>query len=201
MNLLRLVYLTPVWIAFLAFRTFMILLGWLLVPLAVWAKAYKPYTGQDGVGNKRLQYRFTWWFMYPWDNNEDGIADRTYFNHKSFMLQVIHWSCIRNPANNLRYLPLLSVKIRKEKIGYIGSLPKNVPIQKYSLRQQPCWYLCWHGLYSCLRIQFKLPGGNIKRFWIGWKLYPEDSIYEVAGHRVNGAGFATQFKTSWRVDQ
>ena len=89
----------PTWILFLLFRTFMILLGWILIPIAVLFRAYEAYEGRDGVGTPRTQYRFTWSFMYPWDNNEDGIANDTYYRAPNLGLQIIYWSCVRNPSD------------------------------------------------------------------------------------------------------
>jgi hypothetical protein len=54
--------------------------------------------------------------------------------------------------------------------------------------------LTWCGIYSNLRVQFKM-FGKIWRFWIGWKIYPHDSLgIDPSDYRANGAGFATQFK-------
>lgn len=169
----------------------MILLGWILVPLAAACGAYEAYMAPHWYEGTRKQYRFTWKFMYPWDNKEDGIADTTYKQFDSMFMKIVYWSAFRNPANNLRYVPGLSVKIKQEKVKYIGS--KVEAVTDYDRNDKTFWYICWNGFYSNFRSHFKMFGGTW-RFWLGWKVYPEDSKFEVTGHRKESAGFATQFK-------
>lgn len=178
------------WLLFLVFRTIMIVLGWILIPLAVLSRAYEPYEGMDGIGYPRLQYRFTWNLMYPWDNQEDGIANDTYWKAPNLPLQIIYWSAIRNPANNLRYIPYISLKIEPNKVKWIGS---HTNPNIYDLKPpSEEWFIASCGPYSCWWWQFKLHK-NIWRLWIGWKILPSDQI-AVTGHRTHSAGFATQLK-------
>lgn len=202
----RLIYFIPSWLIFLAFRTLMIALGWLLIPVAAFARAYEAYDAPHWQEGTRRQYRFTWAFMWPWDNEEDGIADPTYWTPpawvpKSLQLPVliIYWSALRNPANNLRYVDALNVKIRGANVNYIGSLASPVELRQYDDDSVTFWSLTWHGLYSNIRVHFRL-GSQIWRFWLGWKIYPHDIVEPVTDHRKDGAGFATQLKRIWPKD-
>ncbi len=181
-----------------------ILLGWILVPLAAACKAYESYVGFDGAGKQRLQYRFTWPFMWLWDNKIDGIADNTYSKHENMFLRIVSWSANRNPASNLRFVKYLSFKINPDKVRFIGSRSslqdgimyppvgsvfKDMTIS-YRENTGEHWFLCWHGCYSCFYWQ-----GKKKKLWIGWKIIPKD-IYglEKTSYRYESTGFALQFK-------
>lgn len=197
----RLIWHVPIWILFLALRTLLILAGWVTVPIAVLFKAYEPYMGADGVGTPRLQYRFTWRAMWIWDNQEDGIANDTYVKMPTLGLQIIYWSCFRNPANNLRYVPYLSCKLDPAKIGFIGNMGGHLDSHMsptiatlYDSNLCDFWYFAFQGLYSNFRVQF-LIGDSRYRFWIGFKIFPHD-VYGIApnDYRSGTAGFATQFK-------
>jgi len=187
----RLLYAIPSYLIFTIFRTFMILLGWIVVPIAAAFGAYEPYTGKDGVGNQRTDYRFTWKIMYPWGNREDGIANDTYVKFDSMFMKIVYWSCFRNPANNLRYVPFLSVEIDPNKVRWVGG-PHELPASYDMKPAEAEWFFCWCGFYSNFWWQFRMDD-SIWRAWIGWKIFPVD-IYGVTGHRKESAGFATQFK-------
>lgn len=191
----RLIYAIPSWIGFLLFRTVVILLGWILIPIAAAAGAYdKQYDEHKAdKGENPIVYFFTWKFMFPWDNWEDGIANDMYWKAPNLFLQIVYWSAFRNPANNLRKVPGLSVHIEKEKVGFVGNLGSDYALTAYDEDHLTFAYFCWHGFYSNFRWQFRF-FGKIFRLWIGWKIYPEDSKFEVRGHRKEGAGFGTQFK-------
>ena len=171
------------------------LLGWILVPIATALKAYTvtQRLGQlDGNGEPRIDYHFTWRFMFLWDNWEDGIcAGRQYLNLPGVFLQTVYWSCMRNPINNMRITPYISCKIEPIKVQFKGS--QNSAL-KYDLRPAtPEWYYAWCGPYSNVWWQFKM-GGSIWRLWIGHKIMPKDSLGLVSEYRKKGAGFAFQFK-------
>lgn len=176
----------------------MILLGWVLIPpqalLYKWlAKERKSYEFNKTV----LAWRIP--LMYPWGNEEDGIVNGEEFIDWPKWFRIIYWSAVRNPANNLRFIPILNVKIVPEKVKYKGAFKGLDPNHVVTLKDfdddtKRFWYLCWQGPYSNIRFHFKM-FGKIWRFWIGWKIYPEDQdgIPEWS-HRKNGAGFALQFK-------
>ena len=187
----RLIYAVPSWILFTFLINLpLIIIGWVLVPIAALCNAYESYQGFDGVGAPRVQYRFTWPFMWVWDNYEDGIANDTYVKFDSMFMKIVYWSCLRNPVNNLRIVPYLSCKIEPKKVGFTGSYI-GIGIEKYDTKI-PNWFFTWHGLYTSFWWQFNL-FGKLRRLWIGWAIYPTD-IYGVTKYRERGAGFKTQFK-------
>lgn len=205
----RLVYSVPMWALFgvIVFLP-LCLLSWIMVPVAAICGAYKAVKDEDGAGNPRVEYHFTWPFMFVFDNFEDGIANDTYVFYPDMFRKIVYWSCIRNPINNLRIVPVLSCKINPNRVYFIGSFFNLLPgdpmlatmahsiegeelIRKYDTKI-PHWFFAWHGLYSNFYWQFNA-FGKLWRFWIGHKIQPAD-IYGVSTYRQPGAGFATQFK-------
>jgi hypothetical protein len=179
--------LSPIlWLGFLILRTIFILLGYIMVPMAVLLDAYE--MRESKIYKGRVIRAFTWKIMWPWGNEEEGIG---WYGTGSISKKILYSECFRNPANNLRYVPILSLKIVPEKVKFKG-YPIYKDIRDYDLDSKDFIYFAWHGVYSTLRIQRKMLGKR-RRFWIGWKLYPED-IYGVTDHRSASAGFATQLK-------
>jgi len=197
--MIRLLWAIPTWILFLIFRTAFILLGWIVVPIAALAKAYESYEGHDGAGTPRTQWRWTWKWMYPWGNNEDGIADRTYKQFDSMFLQILYWSCLRNPANNLRFVKYISCKIDPLSVKFIGSYGSDESVIYEYNKKQPRWFFAWDGIYSNIHIYFNM-GSALWKFRLGWKIWPDD-IAGVSTYRQDGAGFATQFKKELDYDK
>lgn len=194
-----------VWILFVLCRTILILVGYIVVPVAVLCRAYEKIDNDVSWRNNGDPiYRFTWPIMLPFNNPDDGFYCTTYFNH-GFLLTSLRWTCVRNPANGLRTIPYLSCKVDPLKIRFIGSFVdyRHTPsdellcsaykdkLFKYDTKT-PQWFFCWQDYYSCIFWQFYL-GDGLYRFWIGFKLYPTDQ-YGVTAYRANGAGFATQLK-------
>lgn len=177
----------------LAVRTLVIALGFITVPIAA---AFERYYWTHDIhkqvkGEFPYVAHFTQKWMKPWDNPEDGIANAMYWRAPNVFLQILYWSCIRNPANGLRQIKPFYLKIDPEKVEFIGT--KGLKLSDYDRDDVEFWYFCWQGLYSNFRVHFKLMG-KMFRFWIGFKIYPGD-INGVAGHRAKyGAGFATQLK-------
>jgi len=113
------------WAICIVYRAFFILSGFFLQPLAIWlGKEDKSTTTPfssfpehgDWVRKTAPQY------LYPWGNARDGFygdkrgwwSNERKGNHKSFWSQYL-WSAIRNPCNNLRFMPLSSVNVRDAK--------------------------------------------------------------------------------------
>lgn len=189
------------WIAFLLFRTLMILLGFvIIVPAAFFYDKLSSLeiSRINGRWIRNWKYRF----MYPWSNDEDGIEAGEELIGWPRTFRIIYWSAIRNPANNLRFVKGMSCLIEPQNVKYVATKPKMLEgyylkflsPEAYDMDQLRFISLTWHGYYSNLRIQFKMLG-KIWRFWIGWKIYPHDSLgIDPSDYRAQGAGFATQFK-------
>jgi len=201
---LRLIFSIFVWLIYhLGIAVPLILLGWITVPVAALCKAYKPTNSFDGVGNPRVDYHFTWPFMFVWDNHEDGIANDTYVKFESMFMRIVYWSCVRNPVNNLRMVPYLSCKIEPSKVKFIGSFVDSdewalgpevfeLQVRRYDTKI-PQWFFAWQGLHSNLYWQFECMG-KLWRLWIGSaKIYPT-CIYSVPKYLVKGSGPVLQFK-------
>lgn len=197
----RLSYFIPIWIFVIGIRLALILAGLVLIPLAVLLKAHT--LRESKIFKGKIVSAWTWSFMYPWGNEEDGIVAGLEYLDKPTWFRTIYWSAIRNPANNLRFIPLFSCKIQKEKVNYVRKKYDNqklVVLNKAYLEKveetPPLMYLCWHGIwYSNFRVEFKM-GKSYWRFWIGnCKVYPSD-IFGVSlnSYRIHGAGPVTQFK-------
>jgi hypothetical protein len=184
------------WIPAFALQLTLIILGWILVPLAVMCGAYE--IRRSIYWPEKYIWAFTWDIMLLWNNEEDGcLAGKQYKDLKSIPLQIIYWSALRNPCNNLRFVPILSCRINPKKVKFTGSfgsstdkyLPKD-EVMKYDTKI-PQWYFASCGLYSCIYWQFTCLG--LRRLWIGWSIYPTD-IYDVTEYRKFGTAFNTQFK-------
>lgn len=189
----RLIYFVPIWALFLIFRTLLILLGWILIPIAALAEAYDATPTSDGNGNPGFNYHFTWRFMWLWDNAEDGIANSTYWQAPNMFLQIMYWNAIRNPVNNLRFLKYASVKYDVLKLEWIGSYGSSAESAGFYDKPYPHWFLCWQGCRSNLYIQWEM-FGQLWRFWIGdAKLYP-DAIIKIPTYQIDGVGPVLQFK-------
>jgi hypothetical protein len=176
------------WAAFIATTGPLYVLGAILVPLAVYFKAWKT------VKSKYYDYYVTVWswpFMAPFTNWEDGVFSYNYLlKYQAAQKAALYWY-FRNPIDGLRWMPIFSCKIDPSKVRYIGSLPKGADPFQYELKENN-WFFAFCGLYSNLWVQFYI-SGVLYRFWIGWKIYPGD-IYGVTPYRKNGAGFALQLK-------
>lgn len=194
LNYLRLAYHLPTMAASLTLRALVILLGWILIPIAAGCKAYT-WTW-DGEKHEKKENpwvaHFTWPIMRLWQNFEDGIANDMYWKAPNTFLQIIYWSAIRNPANGLRTLPYISCQLRPEKINFIGSFPPS-DLELYDTKI-PQFFYCWQGLHSNIYWQFYI-GKSLYRFWIGSaKLYPTDILGGPYGYRAKGSGPVIQFK-------
>lgn len=184
------------WILFLTFRIVVILLGYIMVPIAVLLRCH--HVRKSRIFKDRDIVAFKNDLFWLWGNEEEGIG---WYGSGSLSKRILYSEIIRNPANNLRYVPFISLKIIPNKVRWIGSLGNFNSRQgmnnvyEYDRDEVEFWSLVWCGLYSNFRVHFPLKGKRY-RFWIGWKIYPED-MYGVKGQRAMSAGFATQLK---RID-
>ena len=197
----RLVYFIPICSFFLLLRLAFFVLGLILIPIATFSKAYK--TRKSKIFPDKNIWAWTWWFMYPWGNEEDGLVAGLEYIDKPLWFRIIYWTMIRNPANNLRFIPFFSAKIDPTKVDYIlrktvDGIPPLItrPYLEQAEETPPLTYLCWQGIWRAnYRVEFKM-FGTYWRFWIGnCKVYPSD-IYGVRpnSYRRYGAGPVTQFK-------
>lgn len=203
---LRILSSVLLWFLFSCLRTVLIVLGWILIPIAL---SFKAYAFRESSITGRTKLQWTWKLMWAWSNEEDGIYAGEEFPDAPFWFRILYWTAFRNPVNNLRYISGLNCKVNPFKIWYtgtFGALNSNLHRDVLRLNQHlgsaqilrkydtkvPQWFFCWQGIYSCFYWQFYI-GSQLYRLWIGWKLYPTD-IFGVTEYRKHGAGFANQFK-------
>lgn len=193
------------WLGFLLIRSVVIALGLVVVPVATFLGLIKTQTSKV---NGRLILNWSHKLLYPWGNDEDGILAGDELINYPAHIRIFYWSAIRNPANNLRFIKLFNCIIEPHKVNFVGTKLKTLAGYQYDhladvTKLSTQMYdddsfrfttLTWCGMYSNLRIQFKM-FGKIWRFWIGWKIYPHDKFgIGPKDYRYHGAGFATQFK-------
>lgn len=189
--MLRFIYAPFVWMTFFFLRLVFILLGWVMVPIAAMLGAYHMTDPNIDKPADGPIYHFKWWIMGPWDNFEDGIANRNYKKFDSMFMRIVYWSCLRNPTGGLRTMPYYTCKIDPKRIGYDTDLLRV----SESKDKFPHFFFCWQGFYTCFFWQFITPWGNLRRLWIGHKIIPRDSEgIKETDYRFRGAAFTTQFK-------
>lgn len=195
------------WIFFWLLRVVFVVLGFVLIPIALMFNAYE--TRQSKVWSERTIVNWTWEFMHPWGNEEDGILAGEELIGYPNAIRIFYWSAIRNPANNLRFMPFFSHKINKDTVEYKSSFKFQDELQdeldkfhyvfmaEEGRFEKEFWYLAWDGLWrSNFRIEFKA-FNKYWRFWFGnTKIYPSDKYKEVQpeDYRYYGAGPVSQFK-------
>lgn len=194
----RIILSIPIWILFLVIRSSLIFLGYLMVPMAIIFSGYKtsPSMFYKNVYVRKWKCNLFW----LWGNEEEGLGH--YGNQDwPLWLRILYSDVLRNPANNLRFVQYLSLKIDPDKVNFVGSfgssddhLSSDV-LKKYDLDECDFWSFSWQGFYSNFRWQGNFLGLGRRRFWIGWKIYPGDILGIPSwDHRTVSAGFATQFK-------
>lgn len=175
----------------LAVSAFFWLLGLLVVHFAATGKQEfresKYYKGRQVlVFSNRLVQAI-------WGNEENGIAGGSgnppagwaEWAHvqEHYSTVIYKWSALRNPQNNLRYVPVLSPsydsKLIKSRVWGDGN------------------FLVTMGVYSSLLLKLKFRDRAF-RFWIGWKLKPGDENGMSADDtRLPRADFVLQLK-KWK---
>jgi hypothetical protein len=133
------------------------------------------------------------WLTWLWGNEEDGVAGPTWWLQRNNVYvkagywrrvwSTYRWSALRNPSNNLRFVPLINPVIRPAAIGYYGASVLGL-----------LFTFTWQGVYAGV-IAFPRIKGRTYRFWLGWKLKPEDAHgLPPNDMRAPRCGWATQFK-------
>lgn len=180
------------WILYTILYVILIGLGHLIIPILLLIRAYGPHFSwrysQIYQGFKPK------WLFYLWSNEGDGLFPPEYearYPDWSFFFRAWMWSAVRNPVNNLRFIPFLNCKIDPAKVKWIGSLGQNAQLYEPN-EKRTYWFFCWCGWYSNLR-RLYLHRGRLKEFWIGWRIWPND-IHGVTEYRKHSAGFTLQWR-------
>lgn len=180
---------TLYWIPITLLEVTLILTGWVIIPIMAALGRYSMQESQYYPGLKLL------WddkFMFPWQNYEDGIAAGTsYYKASNTFLQIIYWSANRNPAEGTRWVSALTCRWKPEDVTYSGSFGDQ--LKKYDSNEEQ-WFFTRCGIYSGYYLVKRMPVLGLRRLFIGWALYPTDTLKGPYGYRLWGAGFKLQFK-------
>lgn len=166
---LRILLSIPLWLLRLAVLLFFAIVGLPIIGVLAWQGWCWP-TQSPRFERVVLQFPLIAWL---WCNFEDGVdglrggdpaqqwwADKT--ADWSPIRRIFIWSALRNPADSLRWVPVLNPKIDPARVRFIG-------MDREPAEGEGGWYFAWQGPYSSLRYETKR-----YRAWIGWKLKPED---------------------------
>lgn len=179
----------PTWCARMLFlEAPLFLIGLAAVPLAQTRVTDSP----QYPGRRVKQFTSAW--MAPWNNPEDGVdgmrggdAAQEWWRQEmrgfSAARVIFKWSCLRNPINGLRYVPVLCPKFDPAAIRSVGTGDEPPD-------GQGGWAFTWQGFYSGLYV--KTP---TRWVWLGWKFSPSDAKGILPDDtRLPRADFAHQFK-------
>lgn len=183
-----------VWLLYFILMTPLILLGFLLVPLALWRAATSFRKSQRYPGRMVLSWK--WPVMQLWGNEEDGIcgssngfwpAPTTYWGAWK---QTFIWSAWRNSVGNARWTWLFGMTVDPLKVhtDYFTLGRETTPGTVYDEYLKTGPYFARQGLRFELKFTWNpsQPDWQKKRiFWIGWRIAQATAI-------TPGVGFAFQ---------
>lgn len=129
------------------------------------------------------------WLTWLWGNEEDGVAGPVWYRARnpswSRWRLSYFWAALRNPSNNMRFIPLINPIINPARVRSWVSDPCG--------RCGTTWFV-WQGPFAGLWHWITIRGMTF-RFIIGWKLKPEDSQgIPRTDMRAPRCGFGLQFK-------
>lgn len=179
------------WIPYFVVAVICDIIGLVVIPILIAANRYDYRRSYIPAWSDRVLLQFTPRWAWIWSNEEDGIdglrggdpaqywwRDR-YPNRPRWRMFV--WSALRNPSNNLRAIPHVNPRISPPRIHSYRFANGNVDFT-------------WQGLFAGFRAFFAF-GGSLWRFWIGWKLKPDDANgLAEDDYRRHTCGFARQLK-------
>lgn len=143
---------------------------------------------------------YTWpaW-AWIWSNDEDGVkGSKEWQETHSERWGAFLWTAIRNPSNNLRFVPFLNPIIDAKRIGYWGNV--DDPNPRYSIEDNPLgllWAFTWQLPFAGLIVRYQWATRHCQ-IRLGWKLLPRDKFgVPDWDYRKNRCGFGTQLHL-WR---
>ena len=141
-------------------------------------------------------------WAWVWSNNEDGVTGHPGWQDRyasSDRLGTFIWSALRNPSNNLRFVPFLSLVIDPSRIGYVGNdddPPKR--LEEYPPVGDVKWSFVWQLPYAGFVYRRQLTATRHFQVRLGWKLLPKDrNGVADDDYRKLRCGFGTQLHL-WR---
>ncbi len=182
-----------IWALYLIIKTTLILMGYVLVPIAA---AFKAYEESKSVRDGRTILVWSWPLMWLWSNNEDGIYDgQAYWVAPNKFIQIVYWAAVRNPCNNMRYT-FLAPEVKKGEVQWIGRPFRDAAAydKKVNGIYPDQIYYAWQGLASCVYIVRSFGIFRRRRLWLGFKLYPVNRELGPTLVQKGGIGFTLQFR-------
>lgn len=191
----RILLSLPLWLAYTALELILSTVGLVLIPLLLAAKSVRVrpsdvWPKRTRIGGELkggLQVQWSGTLAWLWSNEEDGVMGPSWYaaRHPTWSgnRTAFYWSALRNPTNNLRFVPGINPVIDPERIRYVN----------WDTRVS--WTtLTWQGPFAGIESVFLFRGAHW-RFWWGWKLKPGDAagVYDT-DMRKPRCGFAIQFK-------
>lgn len=170
-------------------------LGWFVCSYCLLTNKVQVRVSQKYEARVITAWRPGW--AWVWGNEEDGIWGdykwRTRFAATP-RLGALLWCCWRNPSNNFRFVPGLTIDIEPHRIGFIGN--HDYPSERRELNNQPPrgdikWAFTWHGWYTGFVWRMQLAAQRHFQIRLGWKLLPKDR-FGVSDYRAAGCGFGAQ---------
>lgn len=223
--MLRLILSLPLYVAFFLFSTLVTAIGWIVIPPMAALHKHTTKTAISIINGREILVWKYWFMYPWGNDEDGLIGAEEYKDKSIFVRIVYWTAKRNpaNNLRFIKYLSVkpvpekigfkLFTKIRDFEGNEVALDPQYRVLDEDQYRFTT---LTWQGIYSNLRIQFKtrLPEVEfywvlkyipipvkaafpykIMRFWIGWKLYPEDQFglwsYD---YRRYGAGFARQLK-------
>lgn len=196
----RILMSLPLWLAYSSVALVLDIIGLaIMVPLAAchaWHRRGSQVWPMDTPYGRSVTTWHGGWLTWLWGNEEDGVVGPTWWRQRMRVgtgypwswwresWSAYRWSALRNPSNNMRFIPGINPVIRPEAIRF----------REGHLGRWAYVYVTWQGPYSGIRAHISI-GSTTFRFWWGWKLKPEDAQGVPADDmRAPRCGFATQFK-------
>lgn len=145
-------------------------------------------TAPKWPNGKVTAWRFGW-LTWLWGNEEDGVTGPPWWelrttdgikaSYLALAWSAYRWSALRNPSNNLRFIPGINPVIEPARIDYRTGLH---------------YWFVWQGPYAGWWYWFRFKDQTF-RVIVGWKLKPEDAKgVDPNDMRATRCGFGLQCK-------
>lgn len=198
--LTRILLSLPLWLAYTLATTVLDLIGLvILLPLSLAGAWDWRYSNVYPRGWRKDMPIAKWrggWLTWLWGNEEDGVTGSWAWQEKAYVNDnpasvawrakwlAYRWSALRNPSNNVRFIPWINPVIDPLRVRSLQRLLDN------GTRVTLTWQGAFHGLLVVFPFR-----NQLHRFWWGWKLKPED-VFGVSDDdmRKPRCGFTLQFK-------
>lgn len=194
--IIRVLLGAPLWLAYSAAGAVLWVVGVPLVGVLALFEAWHPRPSRTYADGRIVQVWNGGWLTWLWGNEEDGVTGAVWYRraHPEWSARkcAFMWSALRNPSNNMRFIPGINPKIKPDKVRYRGWYEPEWAAPRFNDRVTYAY--TWQGIFSGFKIIFRIKD-SYYRFWWGWKLRPDDvDGVESDNYRFPRCGFGLQFK-------